>query len=261
MKKISHLMIVSLIIFNSPTLNLWTWDQFLVWNVGQGQWTTLITSQECLHFDMGGEFFPKAALRNHCSQKTNFLFLSHLDKDHIQFIPWGIKNLPRLCLWKWPTEILHNPEWKKKASPFLKNLTSCQRHQKPRTSKIFEWSSSISKYLNTKIRNELSFVYTVHWTKEVFLIPGDSTKSAEKFWATRIKSLKIKKLILGHHGSNTSTHFYLLNHLPLLRQAIASARKRRYGHPHPLVELRLKKQGAALLKTEDWGSLSFQIKD
>ena len=89
-----------------------------------------------------------------------------------------------------------------------------------------------------------------------FLLPGDSTKSAEKIWSNDFKNIsETKVLVLGHHGSRTSTSAALLNKLPHLQMTIASARKARYGHPNTEVLQRLRIKKTPVLKTEDWGSI------
>jgi competence protein ComEC len=45
--------------------------------------------------------------------------------------------------------------------------------------------------------------------------------------------------------------------MPGLRVAVASARERRYGHPHQETELILRKFRVPLLRTEDWGNIHF----
>ena len=59
-------------------------------------------------------------------------------------------------------------------------------------------------------------------------------------------------LLLGHHGSRTSTSEQLLVGLPHLKLAIASSRHRRFGHPHLETQLRLKSHHVPLITTEDW---------
>jgi competence protein ComEC len=66
-------------------------------------------------------------------------------------------------------------------------------------------------------------------------------------------------LVLGHHGSRTSTSSLLLDHLPRLTAAVSSARFRKYGHPHARVRRDLAKRHIPLLRTEEWGNLHFEL--
>jgi competence protein ComEC len=102
--------------------------------------------------------------------------------------------------------------------------------------------------------NELSQVFLAAG----FLLPGDSTKKEELAWGSLLPQGLPRVLILGHHGSRTSTSEFLLNHLPLLKLAISSARWRRYQHPHAQVLALLRKHKIPILRTEDWGSVWFE---
>ncbi len=84
-------------------------NYFIVWNVGQGQWTTLVTFEECIHFDMGGERFPLKKIEKFCNKKKNFTYLSHSDWDHIN----GLK--------KWKNTCLMNRPWAKPKSQNANN--------------------------------------------------------------------------------------------------------------------------------------------
>lgn len=217
--------------------------QFVVWNVGQGSWSTLITQAHCDHFDMGGEFNPISTVMNFCKNKENRIYLSHLDWDHISFIARGLRTFNRFCL-------ANQPRRKSKKSKYISRLPKCSSSKK-----TVEFIFSPQK--NHLSENESSHVFTV--SNEI-LIPGDSTKKMEKLWSPSLSSAnKIRTLLLGHHGSHTSTSQGLLNHLPHLAQAVASSRRRKYGHPHKSVSQRLKKNSIALLKTENWGHIHFEV--
>ncbi|MBK7961611.1 MAG: hypothetical protein IPK04_10715 [Bdellovibrionales bacterium] len=84
----------------------------------------------------------------------------------------------------------------------------------------------------------------------------------EKIWAanlTNLETKQIKVLILGHHGSKTSTSEALLQRLPRLKFAIATARESRYGHPHFVVLNRLRQHRIPILRTEDWGHIGLEL--
>ena len=90
-------------------------------------------------------------------------------------------------------------------------------------------------------------------------MPGDSPIQLEKLWATDFKSITLTRiLILGHHGSRTSTGKDLLAHLPQLQFSIASARYAKYKHPHQETLNRLSEYNIPILKTEDWGNIWFE---
>lgn len=239
---------------------------FVVWNVGQGLWTTLIEKNLCIHIDAGGEYFPKKLILDNCFQKQNYLLITHFDWDHIRFISF-LKTFPSLC-WAYK-KIPSLSQMKKK---LLQSLRSCpislisqlpikqltppsfphKRLREGQTAKI----SNASKIIPLlKRANELSIGYVL---KQKVLITGDQTQKGELQWLSQIP-YSIEWLVLGHHGSRTSTHIRLLGHFNTLKGAIASARKARYGHPHKEVLLKLIRSHTPLLRTEEWGSIFIEL--
>lgn len=244
--KINSLIVFLIVLFqlknaNAPAyINLW-----VVWNIGQGQWVTHIQSDTCNHYDMGGEFGSFKSIRktllSHCGSKANRIHLSHWDFDHFMNIPIAARNLPRLC-WE------NTPEFgfmKKSAQEVLRlNLPACKDFT---THKVWE-------PIGARTTNEASQIFFV----ENILMTGDSPIQQEKIWVNEIENLSHTKiLVVGHHGSRTSTGKILLEHLPRLKFAIASARFQKYRHPHAETLSRLSEFRIPLLKTEDWGNIWF----
>ena len=225
---------------NKQIQNFW-----IIWNIGQGQWVTHVTSEHCLHYDVGGEIGTfnsiKANLIKTCSDKKNHIFLSHWDLDHFVHIPQLAKTFQNVC---WQSR----PPLNNKNNAYIRQVTSLKiPYCMDQFLKLHQWQPQTGTSTN-----DLSWVQF----ENGFLLPGDSTKKAEKNWANNFKIiLETKVLVLGHHGSRTSTSAILLNKLPHLQMAIASARKAKYGHPHQEVLQRLQKKKTPVLKTEDWGSI------
>ncbi len=231
------LLVVTLIFFQPQTIKTDLLFNFVVWDVGQGSWATYFYQGSCYHIDMGGEKFPKKVL-NYCKNKNNFLFLTHEDWDHLNFISRFRKSTTHFCLLK-----IRRPR-----RLFLNKLDPCKMEIPP----IFKIIESLE--MGTS-ENEKSLILLID---NKILITGDAPKKHEKKWFHRLPK-KITLLVLGHHGSNTSTSKELLQHTHF-QMAIASSRKKRYGHPHPKVILRLKKKGISLLSTEIQRSLFFNLK-
>ncbi len=78
------------------------------------------------------------------------------------------------------------------------------------------------------------------------LLPGDIDIQRERelvrFW---YGELAADLLLLGHHGSNTSTSYTLLKHVRPQSALISSGYLNRFGHPHPAVLHRLDAYHAA----------------
>lgn len=242
------LMIVAIALFSATRLgNATRIKNFLVvWNVGQGQWATQVQAKHCLHFDMGGEKNPLSKVRHLCASKKNFIYLSHWDWDHISFALKARKSLPDSCLLLPP---LGTSSFRK--MKILKAYPLCAPEEATRDG-VQELTSNLD---STKKSNDLSHVLLI---RNQWLIPGDSGSGQEKIWSEVSEIRQTKFLLLGHHGSRTSTSEILLQALPVLKMAIASARFEKYGHPHQEVALRLRRHQVPLLKTEDWGNLWFE---
>ncbi|MNJ94614.1 ComEC family competence protein [compost metagenome] len=218
--------------------------RLVVWNVSQGQWITYSNDESCWHFDVGGEFLRGSVLKRLCKNKINKVFLSHWDWDHIGLLPRLKKIKTPSCLGLRP---LGSSSAKKEA--LLKDLPTCA----PQTLSEAEVYSPLFKKGDSNSQSHVVLF-------KGFLIPGDSPVKEELLWIHQLRSLsKTRVLILGHHGSRTSSSEELLNKIPLIKMSVASARWSRYGHPHPKTLFRLAKHRIPLLRTEDWGHIVFEF--
>lgn len=222
-------------------------DEWVVWNIGQGQWATHIQGDTCRHYDIGGEISfardLKIQIQRLCFSRRNEIYVSHWDFDHYSFIEPMTRWVPQLCWADVPKWLLQK---KSVAKVKALNIPLC-------SAKIETLSWRPSLYKST---NESSAVRI----EQKVLIPGDSPVIKEKIWQREFQNLNsMKVLILGHHGSRTSTGSALLQKLPGLNFAIASARYAKYHHPHKVTLGRLKKQKVPVLKTEDWGHIHWIV--
>lgn len=221
-------------------------NRWVVWNVGQGQWVTHILTDSCHHFDMGGEFGSfktiKKPLIHSCGKKQNTLNLSHWDYDHFLNVPAFARAFPHFC-WQTLPEFGYR---KKTAQEVLKlNIPNCSQPAE----RLLYWVPLIVR--NT---NDASIIFS----EENVLLAGDSPIQQEKIWAFELNNIaSTRVLLLGHHGSRTSTGKQLLSQLPQLKFTISSARFAKYRHPHPETLARLSEFNIPLLKTEDWGNIWF----
>ncbi len=215
--------------------------EFVVWNVGQGQWVTLITPGSCLHFDMGGERFPRG-VQNECASKQNIVGISHWDLDHISFLKKAKRLFPSLCRVDSGMSAPESPQKRK----LISGVPICQENAK-QFGLTLPWG------------NDRNWSAIAEFEKRI-LVSGDAPQKEEAIWRKqRPLETNIAISVLGHHGSRTSSSPIFLRGLPHLRQSIASCRTRKYGHPHPEVLARLRSAGVAVLKTQDWGNIHFSL--
>jgi len=248
-----YFFIVAAMILLSPTVIMKEplfKSYFIIWNVGQGLWTSLVEQKTCYHFDMGGEKSPLHQVKKHCALKENRIYLSHWDWDHISFVLKARKVLKRACLAIPPFGISSAHKMK-----ILEAYKKCDSL----SSKDFS-AQELTHFTESDLGKKTNALSHVLLVQKNILIPGDSTSPEEKIWSYEKGLLQTRLLVLGHHGSKTSTSEELLSHLPRLKIAVASARQARYGHPHFEVLERLKKHRIPVLRTEDWGNIWFQEK-
>ncbi|NCN41369.1 hydrolase [bacterium] len=216
-------------------------DQFIIWDVGQGQWTTLVSQKDCEHFDMGGERFPKPVLKI-CRRKINRLYISHWDLDHVGLIRKSQKKGLRLCVAALPTAA------STKNLSIEKQILSIKKCEA--SSEVYTPSMVFSK----SNENSQSF-----FVRKKILITGDTPSHLEGNIYFRSPLTKTSALVVGHHGSYTSTSIEFLKKLRSLKMAFVSARYKKYGHPHPTTTKKFKQMRVPLIKTEDWGNLVVEV--
>lgn len=215
--------------------------QVIFWNTGQGLWVTAVEEDQCLHFDMGGEFFSKSKVDQACRAKKNSAFFSHWDWDHISFAT-SLKN-SNFCVALLPSSRLKENSRLINKKRSLLSLPTCQK--KIRQVRQIKFQSSIRSSENDRSH----ILVFANW----LLLPGDSTRKMEKKWAHQVDR-NIKALAVGHHGSKTSSSIHLFHRIrPSI--AVSSARKRVYGHPHARTVEIFKRKGIPMVTTEDWGNI------
>lgn len=250
--KISTSTFLLLICFPQAVKQATIIEKLIVWNVGQGQWLTFVSSAQgrCLHYDFGGEYAPDIkTLQHYCRDKENQVLLSHADWDHRSFFK-RLSQLPRLCIF--PQSL---PELRKTKNQFwiqLSQLPACASQSGTPTILLPEKLLPHQKLKNSNQLSRILFLKGV-------LATGDAPQKVEDRLVSQVDLRPLRLLILGHHGSKTSTSPRLLNVLPNLKMAVASARYQRYKHPHSSVVARLQKNKTPLLRTEQWGHLHFEL--
>lgn len=227
--------IISIAFFLPLQIKTFYPPHFVIWNVGQGSWSSYIDQENCHHFDMGGDRFKLQQAISLCGDKINHIYLTHLDYDHINAIAPFTKRVKKACLF-FPKKI---------HIQYLKKMSRCD---------LPNFIDIIYSGETDRSNNESSIVYLV---KNKILITGDSYKKQEKKWHKKVKP-PIDILILGHHGSKTSTSKPLLKYLKP-KIAVASARYKKYRHPHNLTKRKLTSQGITLLQTEVYGNIHFAL--
>ncbi len=236
-------------------------SQFLVWNIGQGQWVTYIKPSHCVHFDVGGEWLPPTKkLTSFCGGKTNIIALSHIDKDHIRFSSKVKTLFLNTCFMEQDFSVLNIGPKKQRQINKLKPHCQSNINDLNMSSKK-KLKQNLLKTLN-KPTSEYSPKKANSWNQVFlhngFLFPGDSTKKSTSKWTSKNKALissKTNWAMAIHHGSHTNISQAYWKQLNPNMSLFVSSRKNRYGHPHKKWTQSAKKHHINYLRTEDWGHI------
>ena len=109
--------------------------------------------------------------------------------------------------------------------------------------------------------NNGSIVIKVTYKDKSFLLTGDIERATESRLVSiydDIDKLKSDVLKVSHHGSKSSSIDRFLEEVDAKWFVISAGENNRYGHPHPSVIDRLKKEGGEILHTKD-GTHLFEV--
>ncbi|WP_167854864.1 DNA internalization-related competence protein ComEC/Rec2 [Mangrovimicrobium sediminis] len=108
--------------------------------------------------------------------------------------------------------------------------------------------------------NDSSCVLAINASGLRILLAGDVSQAAERemirYWGD---ALAADVLLVGHHGSATSTSQAWLNHVRPRIALVGAGYASRFGHPHPVVIGRLQGQGVEVRQSAQEGALTLQV--
>jgi competence protein ComEC len=170
-----RIVVVSLIVCSPILLGKNFLPFFVVWNVGQGQWTSFITPGYCVHIDVGGEVYPQA-VETWCKAKTNYIEISHWDFDHYRFL----KHLER----KFP--ISDNPP------PKLETLFTTTKFKDKNSNSKIQVLGNILLTGDTTVRAETLWSHFIQRPIRILLVPHHGSKtSSSPYLLKHLKGLKM----------------------------------------------------------------------
>lgn len=106
--------------------------------------------------------------------------------------------------------------------------------------------------------NETSVVSRLTFGTRSFLFTGDAPADVERTLIAAGRNLKSDVLKVGHHGSDTATSQEFLAAVMPTYAAISAGARNRYGHPSANIVERLAHAGAAVLRTDEIGTIIFR---
>lgn len=226
-----------------------------VLDVGQGQSLLLQSKGESMVVDCGGwseESSASAAAEMLLSQNIHTLkalSLTHYDEDHCG----GVENL--LTRVKANALILPGNEGEL-AFPEL---------SQPRKAILEPFSMPLGAgtvhfypYYGGSSDHENSMTVLFETENCGILITGDLDAAGERALLHAVDLPKVDILVVGHHGSKTSTSQELLDGVAPRIAAISVGENNRYGHPTEQVLERLEQAGCRIYRTDQQGTLVFR---
>jgi competence protein ComEC len=235
-------------------------DKLIVFDVGQGLAVYGSTSgpikQNSWLYDTGAQFRSGFSLGDVVVAKNilafngnelDLLFVSHSDNDHAG----GEQGLRR------------------KIVPSLTYAGQPQKHHHHDCHRIAGWHSfeggdnrwRIFRYEMTNASdNNQSCVVQIEMAGKRILLPGDIDKKAEKILlASYGDELKSDVLIVGHHGSKSSSSNAWLIQVDPDVAIVSSGFNNRFYHPHSKVLARFKQHSIPLYNTADSGAIEINL--
>lgn len=104
--------------------------------------------------------------------------------------------------------------------------------------------------------NNASIVIRLAFGDVAFLFTGDAEAASEAAQLAAGHTLEANVLLVGHHGSNSSTTQSYLNAVSPEYAIISCGADNEYGHPHDEVQSRLDNIGAEVLRTDIHGTVT-----
>lgn len=213
-----------------------------VWDVGQGLSVEIQTASHVLLFDSGTEAAAQMNvlpnLRAQGLRALDGLVLSHHDNDHDGGAPLLQRQLPVRQLWA------GQPSFYPQAGGCGDGIH-------------WQWDGVHFEFLRPdgvfEADNDQSCVLRVVAGKNAVLLTGDLSRAGERALVDKYGAgLFSQLLVLGHHGSRSSSDGTFLNAVSPVWAVASSGFANAYRHPSADTQNRLRAHGIRLLRT-DWG--------
>ncbi|MBF0804673.1 MULTISPECIES: DNA internalization-related competence protein ComEC/Rec2 [unclassified Neisseria] len=220
-----------------------------VWDAGQGLSVWMQTRNHNLLFDTGTETVAAAQILPNLNaagvRRLDALVLSHHDADH----DGGFTALVQA---KKPREILAGQP------QFYPQAELCREKQWQWDGVYFEWLRPSEN--KTAQDNDQSCVLRAVAGGQALLVTGDLGRRGERELVEQYgRGLLSQVLVLGHHGSDSSSSGAFLNAVSPQYAVASSGFANAYKHPAAAVQNRVKAHGATLLRTDLSGALVFEL--
>lgn len=191
-------------------------------------------------------------------KKIDILIGTHPDADHVGGLDAVIDNF----------EIgkIYMPKVQANTKTFEAVLLAIQKKGlKVATAKAgltLDWESDVIVKMIAPVSqyddsNEMSAVIHLTFGSTSFLLTGDAEAESEKDMISSNADLRADVMMIGHHGSNSSTTQAFLNAVRPTYAVIQVGKDNKYGHPTSDVLARINEKGIKIYRNDDQGNIIF----
>lgn len=241
-----------------------TWSEDLrvtALDVGQGESVVLTSGPRAVMVDCGGSFVPKDAgetavgyLKGRGRSRLDALILTHLHADHV--------NGAERVLSQLRVDRLYLP-FQSDEDGYLPGILSAAKAAGTAVEFVTDNTALLIGDMEVTLwapvlsgeDNENCLIVMAGQDDFEAFITGDSLSAAERFLAKAYRLPDAELLIVGHHGSDTSTCDEFLRAISP-ETAVISVGYNTYGHPSRTVLDRLNSYGISVLRTDMEGNIT-----
>ncbi|MBQ3251680.1 MAG: DNA internalization-related competence protein ComEC/Rec2 [Oscillospiraceae bacterium] len=232
-----------------------------VMDVGQGQCVLLRCAGRHYLVDCGSQHGQDAAdkaaavLLSQGIISLDGVILTHYDADHA--------NGVELLMSRIPTKTLYLPDAQDPNTDFREELTTAFSERITFVSGDVafgtkDWRITLFAAQPGKVGNESSLCVLFQRQDCDILITGDRSTQDENLLLEKWQIPKLELLVVGHHGSASSTGLRLLEATKPAAAAISVGKDNLYGHPAKETLGRLELYNCPILRTDLHGDIHFR---
>lgn len=232
----------------------------IVLDVGQGQSVLLTAGDRCAMVDCGGTTDPgdtaATYLQSRGWQTLDLLILTHYHEDHAGGV---IELMHRVRVGALALPDVEPDDPRRQAIEALAETQGIPVFYIEEPSAVDMNGAKINLFpplVGSKGSNELSLSVLFVRDDWEALITGDMPQEQERRLIAQYELPDVELLVVGHHGSRSSTSQVLLDAIQPELAAI-SVGYNSYGHPTQETLTRLERAGAAIYRTDQMGTITF----
>ena len=235
-------------------------------DVGQGECVCVLSGDATLMLDCGGSNLENAGetaanyLEAAGRSRLDLLVLSHLHDDHCNGVEMLLELVP-------VGEIILSPDADMEEGRLAAIEAAAERHG-TKVTRLDEDVELTFGSLRLKLfapppdgsENERCIISLASIGDFDMLMTGDSLKQAELDLVEKYSLPDTELLIVGHHGSRTSTDNLFLETIRAEDAVISVGSNNSYGHPNREVLARLQAHGCNIWRTDRNGTVEIRVK-